>query len=166
MTLHKTKELSPIYFEQLWEISATQLLSVTLYLAVSVMNIENDSIYLQSIVLVNDIELGAGVEYWVTLEKYLCNLLYFCFWMLLCQDLMPRYLKAILLPTVSKIIYQSLWKGKRFLMIQLKNQIITGTTFFRNSFEVSKCPLDQATVSLIFCYIEPKAAKPRRYLKD
>lgn len=79
MTLHKTKELSPIYFEQLWEISATQLLSVTLYLAVSVMNIENDSIYLQSIVLVNDIELGAGVEYWVTLEKYLCNLLYFCF---------------------------------------------------------------------------------------
>lgn len=166
MTLHKTKQLSPIYFEQLWEIPATQLLSVTLYLAVSIMNIQNDNIYLRFIVLVNDMELGAGVVYRVTLEKYLCNLLYFCFWMLLCQDLMPRYLKAILLPRVSKIIYQSLWKEKRSLMIQLKNQIITGTTFFRNSFEVSKCPLDKVTASLIFCYIEPKAAKPRRYLKD
>lgn len=79
MTLHKTKQLSPIYFEQLWEIPATQLLSVTLYLAVSIMNIQNDNIYLRFIVLVNDMELGAGVEYRVTLEKYLCNLLYFCF---------------------------------------------------------------------------------------
>ena len=79
MTLHKTKQLSPIYFEQLWEIPATQLLSVTLYLAVSIMNIQNDNIYLRFIVLVNDMELGAGVVYRVTLEKYLCNLLYFCF---------------------------------------------------------------------------------------
>ena len=58
MTLHKMKQLSPIYFEQLWEIPATQLLSVTLYLAVSIMNIQNDNIYLRSIVLVNDMELG------------------------------------------------------------------------------------------------------------
>ena len=146
--------------------SHTSALSHTLPGTASVVNIEYDNIYLRSIVLVNDMQLGVGVGYWVTSEKYLFYLLYFCFWKLLFQDLMPRYLKAILLPTVSKIIYQSLWKEKRSLMIQWKNQIVTSTTIFRNSFEVSKCPLDKVTASLIFCYIEPKVAKPRRYLKD
>ena len=59
--------------------SHTTALSHTLPGTVSIMNIQNDNIYLWSIVLVNDMELGAGVEYWVTVEKYLCNLLYFCF---------------------------------------------------------------------------------------
>lgn len=107
----KQKKLSPLYFEQLWRYQPLYSPVYTLPGSLCY-EYENDNIYLQSIVLVNDIELGAWVEYWVTLEKYLCNLLYFCFWMLLCQDLMPRYLKAILLPTVSKIIYQSTEKGK------------------------------------------------------
>ena len=59
--------------------SHTTALSHTLPGTVSIMNIQNDNIYLWAIVLVNDMELGAGVEYWVTLEKHLCNLLYFCF---------------------------------------------------------------------------------------
>ena len=48
--------------------SHTTALSHTLPGTVSIMNIQNDNIYLWSIVLVNDMELGAGVEYWVTLE--------------------------------------------------------------------------------------------------